>query len=911
MNKPLRISLKIFAILVLVLIGTAIALPFIIDPNDYKDELIALVHKQTGRELAIPGDIELSVFPWLGVELGAVTLGNAKDFGPEPMAQIQEMDVRVQVWPLLKKQFRIGHVTLKGLNLDLARNQKGITNWDDLLKKPTIPEADDTKPAESLPKGAPLGALAVEGLTVSDARISWTDAASGQHYTLHDLNMNIGEVVPDQPVPVEADMKFTSTEPSATGQSTLRMVLTINSDVTRISMQDLDVTEQLEADFLPAGKLDSHLQSKQLTLDRTAETLIVNDLQLRIQDVALTGNIDAKGILTSPAYQAELAVKPFSLRKAMIAFGISPPITNDPSAFNDAALSLQLAGTDTRVDISNLKFNLDDSTLRGKLAVTDFKKPALNYTLELDKIDADRYLPPPEKKNTAQTQGKFVPTAGKASTAPPQNPKSNLHSLDVDGRLNIGQLKIMQLRSNNIVIPVQAKNGHIRVAPLSANLSDDRSSLQLHIKNAALSGNIDAKGGLTKPAYQATVSSKPFSPRKAMAAFGIKPPTTSDPKALTRAEVSLQLSGTDKKADVSNLKFRVDDTTVNGKLAVSNFQKPAIRYTLAVDRIDADRYLPPAEKKTTARTEARFIPTASTTTAATTKTELPLETLRALDVNGRLTIGKLKIMSLNSSNVVVPVKAQKGQFRLAPLSANLYQGKYKGNIQLDVTGKTPRLAVDESVSNVQIGPLLKDFQGDDKITGTANLSAKLTARGLDPVSFRKTLNGTGRFSFNDGVVKGFNIAQMERQLNALLKGRPAPTSKAPQQTDFSSITGSFNVTNGLVTNKDLRASLPHARVIGNGKAYLVSEELDYTLSVKFTSEVEGQTGTRYEQMDKTALPIRFRGSFSDPSIEPDFEAVIKDLAQRELKKKEKELKERVDKELEKKADELFKGLFKR
>ena len=41
MNKPLRLGLKIFAALILLLLIVGISLPFIIDPNDHKDEIIA------------------------------------------------------------------------------------------------------------------------------------------------------------------------------------------------------------------------------------------------------------------------------------------------------------------------------------------------------------------------------------------------------------------------------------------------------------------------------------------------------------------------------------------------------------------------------------------------------------------------------------------------------------------------------------------------------------------------------------------------------------------------------------------------------------------------------------------------------------------------------------------------------
>jgi len=148
------------------------------------------------------------------------------------------------------------------------------------------------------------------------------------------------------------------------------------------------------------------------------------------------------------------------------------------------------------------------------------------------------------------------------------------------------------------------------------------------------------------------------------------------------------------------------------------------------------------------------------------------------------------------------------------------------------------------------------------------------------------------------------------RFSALLKGQPIPKEKVPQETAFASITGSVTATNGLVENKDLRAAMPYARAIGAGKAYLVNEELDYTLQVKFTSKAVGQGGRTYEQMDKIALPIRFRGTFSNPSIKPDYDAVLKAVAKQELEKQKKKLEEKAKKKIEKEIGDELKKLFK-
>jgi AsmA protein len=689
----------------------SLTLPFIIDPNDYKDEIISRVKHETGRELAIPGDISLSVFPWLGVQLGEVSFGNAAGFGEQPMAHINAVDVRVKLLPLLSKQVQIDHVTLDGLSLLLQRDVRGRTNWDDLVRQPDVAPTTKPTPQEkqetAKPDGAVLAALAVEGLSLNNSQIEWQDAQAKQYYSLNEVNLSLGAVALYRAFPLKADLKFSSRNPKASGELGVSVEVTIGQDLNTYSLQKLKLDTQLNSSALPKQPVRLKASLASLAIDLNNETLQTRNLRVSSHNLTLQADIEAQQFLSKPKYQGQLSIPPFSLRELLNQLGVTLPATADTKVLQHVELLSYFQGTSKQLKLEKLHLKLDDSTLTGNVVLPKLGKPAFQYTLALDTIDADRYLPPPTE---------------------------------------------------------------------------------------------------TKPA----------------------------------------------KA------------------------KPA--------------------------------PSGSGAAAATT--QLPMELLRALDVQGRLKISQFKISNLRSRNIFMTTTARKGNIRLNPVNAELYNGRYQGNISMDVTGNTPRVGINESLKNVNVGPLLKDFWGDDKIRGKANLNAKLTARGLDPVAFRKTLNGTADFEFKDGVVKGFNLAQMGRELKALLKGQPKPKQQGPQETDFASITGSLTATNGLVQNKNLRAAMPYARAIGAGKAYLVNEELDYILQVKFTSKAIGQGGRTYEQMDKIALPIRFRGTFSNPSIKPDYDAVLKAVAKQELEKQKQKLEDKARKKIEKELGDELKKLFK-
>ena len=131
-RKPLKIIAISIAVVIALIIVIAIVLPFIISPNDFKPRIAKLVNDKTGRELSMPGDIKLSIFPWLGAEIGPMSLSNASGFGNAPFASINETDVHVRFWPLLRGHIEVGTIKLDGLDLDLERDANGRNNWQDI-----------------------------------------------------------------------------------------------------------------------------------------------------------------------------------------------------------------------------------------------------------------------------------------------------------------------------------------------------------------------------------------------------------------------------------------------------------------------------------------------------------------------------------------------------------------------------------------------------------------------------------------------------------------------------------------------------------------------------------------------------------------------------------------------------------
>src|SRR5271167_1139957 len=100
MQKATVLSFFVGAIVVL-LAAALLAVWLLVNPNSYKGAIAAKVKESTGRDLQLPGDIKLSIFPWVALEVGPARLGNPPGFGEDPLVAITHATFRVRVLPLL------------------------------------------------------------------------------------------------------------------------------------------------------------------------------------------------------------------------------------------------------------------------------------------------------------------------------------------------------------------------------------------------------------------------------------------------------------------------------------------------------------------------------------------------------------------------------------------------------------------------------------------------------------------------------------------------------------------------------------------------------------------------------------------------------------------------------------------
>lgn len=703
MGRFLKIILTIFTVVILLIITAVVILPLVIDPNDFKPEIQQAVKKNTGRDLNIEGDLELSVFPWIGISTGKLTLSNAAGFSDKYFAEIIESNIKVKLLPLLSKNVEVSRVVLKGLVLNLAKNKKGVSNWSDLTQTEETEALSDSTDAAEKDSVSPLAALAIGGISIEQAKIVWDDQQQGTYTEINDFNFKTDKLVFDQPIAIALSLNVLNKEPELTESIKITTDLIINKQLNKFDLKQLVIDSTTSGKELPGGKLSATAKTD-IALDLVQQTLNIPELRINTGDLTLIADITGTQIKDRPAFKGSVRVREFNLAQLLNKMSIALPDMQGPNALNKLSIAFDLQATADSADIHNLVVNLDDTNINGSSSINHFAKPEIVFDINIDTINVDRYLAP-----------------------------------------------------------------------------------------------VNESGSSSKPAVT-----------------------------------------------------------------------PA---------------------------------TAAVAGAAL----FPVETLRELNAKGLIKIDKLKINHLNMQGLSLQLDAKNGVIKTQQDIKQFYKGAYSGNSAINVQQQQPRLSLNEKLTNVHIEPLLIDFKDEARITGVVNATASVKGRGNTAAAIKSSLNGNVAFNFKDGVVRGVNLQKMIDNGKALLKGTPLPKENKNDQTVFSVLSGTANITNGLVTNNDLYVESSKLRVNGKGTVHLASEKIDYKVNTKLLKVVA--TATEPEKIKGIPLFINIGGTINKPVYTLDLAAMFMNTDNIKLNKKKDKLLKKLDKALGPEVGDLIKGLF--
>jgi AsmA protein len=437
--RIVRIAAIVVGTLVGLIVVALVALLLFVDPNRYRGDIEQAAKQHTARVLAIHGKLELKVFPWLALSVHDVELSNREGFGTQPFLTVQNASIGVKLLPLLGKRLEVSRVRLDGVNITLiSRGEQN--NWQDLG------ESEGTQEAPSVSSSGPGAVASIEGVDLSKSSVVLEDELKKSSTQLSNLELHTGrlETSPDRTVLDKVELQGTYlSQPSA----------------------ETGTARQHSSGAADAPKpLAFSLSSSGLALDNRAHTLAPTKIEVKLGDAALDVSASGEKMSTERVVTGSVAVPTTSARKLLLSLGVAPPTTRDPGALSAFSLQTNFRLTRKQLQLSALQLTLDHTRVQGTAGIEDLDTSALRFDLNVNEINVDRYRAPVEKAAVAKHP------RGSPDAPPTPLPLEALRKLDVTGTLHVASATFSNLVFTDVVMPLVAKDGHVRLGPTQARL---------------------------------------------------------------------------------------------------------------------------------------------------------------------------------------------------------------------------------------------------------------------------------------------------------------------------------------------------------------------------------------------------------------------------------------------------------
>ena len=201
-------------------------------------------------------------------------------------------------------------------------------------------------------------------------------------------------------------------------------------------------------------------------------------------------------------------------------------------------------------------------------------------------------------------------------------------------------------------------------------------------------------------------------------------------------------------------------------------------------------------------------------------------------------------------------------------------------------------AVKQTLTGVSVGPLLRDVANKDLLEGRGNVALDVTTTGNTVTALKKALGGhRERRAEGRRDQRRRHSRARSGKARAMLGSKSAleQQAKGGEKTDFSELTASFVIKNGVAHNEDLKAASPLLRLAGAGDIDIGEGRMDYTAKASIVATSTGQGGKDLAQVAGVTVPVKVTGPFDSLSYSVDVGAlatdVAKDALQRELERR--------------------------
>ena len=472
----------------------------------------------------------------------------------------------------------------------------------------------------------------------------------------------------------------------------------------------------------------------------------------------------------------------------------------------------------------------------------------------------------------------------------------------VNMKLNIKSLSSALTASGDFAWQGEKTDFNGKVSPVRSVLEEKPAQLAFAAKNRHVAANYDGSLHVGEGAdLEGKLDIKGGSVKSLAKWLGTAVPNVA---GLGPFSIAGDLRTNGNVTSLTNAKMSLDGATATGNTRVTTGgERPYVAANLQISELNLNKYLGsggggatregPAERaaapaKPASKTQKDGGPGSIedlidkpatgpkvhgyTERAGWSNAPIDLSLFGVADTDAKLRVGRLIFQDIKVGQTALTVALKNKVLKTTFDNIQLYDGRGKGFLNVDATGKAPAIGANFGLDGLAALPFLKDAADMDWLSGKAHLALQLATRGGSQLQLVENLNGKADFSFADGALVGFNVAGAVRGIS---QGKFSALKKSPsEKTDFSELSASFKITNGIAQNQDLKLTSPLLRVSGAGAVQMPQRTLDYTVKPKLVASLEGQKGAL--DMKGIEVPVRISGPWDKPKYEPDLKGLLSD-----------------------------------
>ena len=377
--------------------------------------------------------------------------------------------------------------------------------------------------------------------------------------------------------------------------------------------------------------------------------------------------------------------------------------------------------------------------------------------------------------------------------------------------------------------------------------------------------NADAEGEMNARVYTGAINASSPSLKSLMVWLNprAKPLSVNAPLAFN---LKGKANCSENFCNLTDASLSLDALKATGKIKTSlSGGTPYIEAEIAADMLDINPFLS-TDKKQASNT---WLFSEAFAKEGWNSDPIDLSVLRQVNASVSINAGGVRMGKITIGKTLFRSKIQKGQLSADIVDAEFYQGKANITLNINTNAERPIYEKRVAMRGVEMEAFFKDAADSDRLSGTGEMQVNSTSYGNSQQELVASTSGSGNFHITDGAFKGFNIADMVRNIQSAYKD----VDLSAQKTDFAELSGSFTIANGIMSNNDLAMKAPLMRLSGKGQINLPQQTIDYRLMPQVVETNQGQGGK-----DKAGIgvPVIVEGSLEHPQFRPDVRGIVED-----------------------------------